>query len=102
MFALKHLPMALFALVLIASHYWSYRHGLEHQKGLQAQSDNAELIQSTKIMADAFAHTNTLLQELNDGSPDNQDIVPPGLALTFDGMQSRNPKGNAYITSDNK
>lgn len=75
---------------------------MAHQIGLQAVSDNEQLIKSTKVMADAFAHTNTLLQELNDGSPDNQDIVPPGLALTFDGMQSRNPKGNAYITSDNK
>ena len=86
---LKLAPYVALVLILMGTHYWSYNHGLEHQKGLQAVSDNAELIKSANIMVDAFTHTNILLQELNDGSPDNQDAVPPGLGLTIDGVQQR-------------
>ena len=86
---LKFASYFVFLLILLGSHWTVYNHGLEHQKGLQAVSDNAELIKSANIMVDAFTHTNILLQELNDGSPDNQDTVPPGLGLTIDGVQQR-------------
>lgn len=95
---LRFAPYAALVIILLASHWTVYKHGIEHQKGLQAVSDNAALIKSSQVMVDAFTHTNILLQELNDGSPDNQDAIPPGLALTFNGMRERQEKNGRIYT----
>jgi len=100
---LKFAPYTALVLILLGTHYWSYNHGIEHQKGLQAVSDNTQLAKAAADMVEAFQQANILIQEVNDGSPDNPQLVHPGLGLTIDGVQQRiKTNGPTNTTPRNK